>query len=116
MKPITLSSAEFESANVLLPYGFNQAQQLVRYLANHPDAPTVEVASSCAIGNPSDVARKSNKYLAQRDLFISCRRPARRLPNRCGEPSAMFLWGIYRTDGLDNCAVEDSQVDSVRED
>jgi len=100
MKPITLSSAEIESAEVTLPYGFTQAQRMLRYLAAHPNASTAEVAANCAIGNLSDVARKSNKYLAVQNLFISCRRPVSRLPNRFGEPSRMFLWGVYRTDEL----------------
>ena len=56
------------------------------------------VAAKCAIGNLSDVARKSNRYLATKNLFISCRRPASRLANRFSEPSRMFQWGIYRTD------------------
>ncbi len=100
MKPIILSSAEIESAEVTLPYGFTQAQRMLRYLANHPNASTAEVAANCAIGNLSDVARKSNKYLAIQNLFISCKRPVRRLPNRFGEPSRMYQWGIYRTDEL----------------
>ena len=98
MKAVILSAAEVESAEVTLPYGFTQAQRMLRYLANHPNASTVEVAANCAIGNLSDVARKSNKYLAIQNLFISCRRPAARLPNRFGEPSRMFEWGIYRID------------------
>ena len=100
MNPIILSSAEIESAEVTLPYGFTQAQRMLRYLANHPNASTAEVAANCAIGNLSDVARKSNKYLAVRNLFISCRRPAARLPNRFGEPSRMYQWGVYRIDEL----------------
>jgi len=98
MNPIILSSAEIESAEVTLPYGFTQAQRMLRYLANHPNASTAEVAANCAIGNLSDVARKSNKYLAVQNLFISCRRPVSRLPNRFGEPSRMFQWGVYRID------------------
>jgi len=100
MKPITLSSAEIESAEVTLPYGFTQGQRMLRYLAINPDASTAAVAAHCAIGNLSDVARKSNKYLAIQNLFISCRRPVSRLPNRFGEPSRMFQWGVYRTDEL----------------
>jgi len=100
MKPIILSSAEIESAEVTLPYGFTQAQRMLRYLAAHPNASTAAVASSCGIANLSDVARKSNKYLAIKNLFISCKRPVRRLPNRFGEPSRMYQWGIYRTDEL----------------
>jgi len=98
MQPVTLSPAEIESAEVTLPYGFTQAQRMLRYLSEHPDASTAEVAANCAIGNLSDVARKSNKYLATRNLFISCRRPASRLANRFGEPSRMFQWGLYRFD------------------
>jgi len=98
MKPTTLSNAEIESAEITLPYGFTQAQRMLRYLAKQPNASTAEVAANCAIGNLSDVARKSNKYLAMRNLFISCRRPASRLSNRFGEPSRMFEWGIYRID------------------
>jgi len=100
LKALTLSAAEVESAEVQLPLGFTQASRMLRYLAVHPNASTAEVAANCAIGNLSDVARKSNKYLAVRNLFISCRRPVRRLPNRFGEPSRMFEWGIYRTDEL----------------
>jgi len=98
LKPVTLSAAEVESAEVTLPYGFTQAQRMLRYLAEHPNASTVEVAANCAIGNLSDVARKSNKYLAIQNLFISCKRPVSRLANRFGEPSRMFQWGIYRID------------------
>ena len=98
MKPTTLSNAEIESAEVTLPYGFTQAQRMLRYLAVNPNASTAEVAANCAIGNLSDVARKSNKYLAIQNLFISCQRPASRRLNRFGEPSQMFEWGIYRTD------------------
>lgn len=98
MRPITLSPAEIESAKVTLPYGFRQAQRMLRYLSEHPDASTAEVARNCAIGNLSDIARKSNKYLAKRHLFISCRRPASRLANRFGVPSRVFRWGIYWTD------------------
>jgi len=93
VKPITLSSAEIESAEVTLPYGFTQAQRMLRYLAAHPNASTAAVASSCGIANLSDVARKSNKYLAVQNLFISCKRPVSRLQNRFGEPSRMFQWG-----------------------
>ncbi len=100
MQPITLSPAEIESADVTLPYGFTQAQRMLRYLAEHPNASTAAVAANCAIGNMSDVARKSNKYLAMRNLFISCQRPVKRQLNRFGEPSQMFEWGIYRTDEL----------------
>jgi len=100
MNPIILSSAEIESAEITLPYGFTQAQRMLRYLAAHPNASTAAVASSCGIANLSDVARKSNKYLAIKNLFISCKRPVRRLPNRFGEPSRMYQWGIYRTDEL----------------
>jgi len=100
MNPVILSSAEIESAEVTLPYGFTQAQRMLRYLAAHPNASTAAVASSCGIANLSDVARKSNKYLAIQNLFISCRRPAQRLPNRFGEPSRMYQWGVYRIDEL----------------
>jgi len=100
LKALTLSAAEVESAEVQLPLGFTQAQRMLRYLAVHPNASTAEVAANCAIGNLSDVARKSNRYLAIQNLFISCRRPARRLANRFGEPSRMFQWGIYRIDEL----------------
>ncbi len=99
MKPVTLSAAEIESAEVTLPYGFTQAQRMLRYLAKHPNASTAEVVANCTIGNLSDVARKSNKYLAIQKLFISCKRPARRLPNRFGKPSRMFQWGVYHVEG-----------------
>ena len=98
MNPVTLSPAEIESADVTLPYGFSQAQRMLRYLSEHPNASTAEVAANCAIGNLSDVARKANRYLATRNLFISCQRPVSRFANRFGEPSRMFMWGLYRFD------------------
>ena len=96
MKPVTLSPAEIESADVTLPYGFTQAQRMLRFLAVNPGASTAAVAANCAIGNLSDVARKSNRYLPDAGLFISCQRPITRPLNRFGEPSSMFEWGLYR--------------------
>ncbi len=92
MTPVTLSTVEIESAASLLPNKFFQGQEMLRYLAKHPNALTQEVNSHCDIDNLSYVARKLNKYLAPQSLFISCQRPP------AVEPTRMYQWGIYRTD------------------
>ena len=92
MRPITLSKVEIESAESLLPTGFFQGQEMLRYLAKHPNASTKEINSHCDIDNLSYIARKSNKFLAAQNLFISCQKS----PD--SESSRMYQWGIYRTD------------------
>lgn len=98
MKPTLLDAAELDAAELLLPENYRQGLRMFRYLATHPDACTVEVAQNCAVGNLSDVARKCNRHLHSKRLFMGCRRPASPLANRFGEPSRMFQWGVYRTD------------------
>jgi len=88
MEPVTLSPAAIESAESVLPDEL--AQRMFCYLATHPNASTEQVTAICFIENLSDVARKSNKYLATQNLFISCQRP----PD--GESSGRYQWGIYR--------------------
>lgn len=97
MNPTRLDPEELQAAEALLPPRYNQGKRMVRYLAEHPDANTAEVAHHCAVGNLSDVARNANRYLHTVRLFMACRRPVNALANRFGEPSNMFQWGLYRT-------------------
>lgn len=78
-----------------IPASFKQALRLVEYLADHPQAVTVEVNRACAAGNLSDVARKVNPYLWPLGFQIGCERPPAPVHNRFGEPSSMFLWSVY---------------------
>ena len=96
MTLVILSKVEIESAESLLPTEFIQGQEMLRYLATHPNASTKEVNSHCDIDNLSYVARKSNKYLATQSLFISCQRS----PD--SEASRLYQWGIYRTEVTDD--------------
>ena len=91
-----LTGAELEAVLSCIPDQSSQAKRLIEHLAHNPDSISATVASTCAIGNISDVARKINPTLFKHQLFISCKRPIRPVVNRSGELSNMFQWGIYK--------------------
>lgn len=95
MKAVALPKDTIQQVIRFIPEDAKQARRMVAYLAQHPNATTVEVAANCAIGNLSDVAHKINPILYPRGLFISCQRPIVPIPNRFAEPSGMWLWGLY---------------------
>lgn len=96
MKPVQLALPESQRIISAIPGKFTQAIRMVEYLANHPGATTQQVASDCAIGNLSDVAHKANPHIYKAGYFIGCQRPVTPINNRFGEPSGMFLWGLYQ--------------------
>ena len=96
MKAKELTSAELEAVLSCIPDKASKAKKLIEHLAHNPDSASSTVASTCAIGNISHVARKVNPILLKHQLFISCKRPIRPVVNRSGELSNMFQWGIYK--------------------
>ena len=96
MKAKTLTERELDNALSVVPAHFSQARRLVEHLAKNPNSLTSTVASTCSIGNISDVARKTNPALFKERLFISCSKPVAPVRNKFGEISNMFEWGIYR--------------------
>ncbi len=96
MAAVKLDQNELNETLKLFDGRRGQLPRLVRYLAHNPDASTVFVNTDCAIGNISDVARAANQKLQQNGLFISCKRPDKKIENKFGEPSHMWQWGIYR--------------------
>ncbi len=91
-----LSNDELESVLAAIPQKRGQTPRLITYLSNNPKSPTVFVNSDTAVGNISDIAMKVNPALYKHGLMIACERPDTPILNRFGEPSAMFLWSIYR--------------------
>ena len=96
MKAMRLTERELDNALSVVPAHFAQAKRLVEHLAKNPNSLTSTVASTCSIGNISDVARKTNPTLFKERLFISCKRPVIPVCNQFGERSNMFMWGIYK--------------------
>ena len=96
MKAMRLTERELDNALSVVPAHFAQAKRLVEHLAKNPNSLTSTVASTCSIGNISDVARKTNPTLFKEHLFISCKRPVIPVCNQFGERSNMFMWGIYK--------------------
>ena len=96
MKAKTLTERELDNALSVVPAHFSQARRLVEHLAKNPNSLTSTVASTCSIGNISDVARKTNPALFKERLFISCSKPVAPVRNKFGEISNMFEWGIYK--------------------
>ena len=94
--PSTIQKGELDLIINQIPATFSQAVRLVKFLAWNPKAVTVEVNSSCSIGNISDVAHKVNPILHRHGYMIGCEKPLRAIPNKFGEPSNMFLWSIYK--------------------
>lgn len=103
--PATLDADELKAALQSLREKKGQTHRMVRYLAKNPKSSTAFVASDCAIGNVSDCAIRANESLYKADFFISCQRPHPAIQNRFGEPSAMFLWSLYRLPEAANEAV-----------
>lgn len=91
-----LEPLELQSALETIPQKTGQAPRLIRYLSNNPKSPTVFVNTDTAIGNISDIAMKVNPALYKLGIMVACERPDTPILNRFGEPSAMFLWSIYR--------------------
>lgn len=87
-----LTGAELEAVLSSIPDQLSQAKRLIEHLAHNPDSASSTVASTCAIGNISDVARKINSTLFKHGLFVSCKRPI----NTSNAVSRGFLWGLYR--------------------
>ena len=97
MNPIALTISEFAPAEEALPRRFMQAKRMLRYLAEHPDTSSGELTASCEIGNLSDIALRTNRFLSKVNLAIKCRQPPSPIANQRGKPSQMVLWGVYRT-------------------
>lgn len=116
MKPEKISVFTLEHVLKHISANNKQAIRLVSYLAENPSSITVDVNRACAIGNISDVARKINPTLFEFGLFISCRPPFPPVPNRFGERSNMFEWGIYRLpnngEAANDAEYETSKVNS----
>jgi hypothetical protein len=102
MTPVAPTRSAVHHLIRFIPEDANQARRMVAYLAEHPNATTQQVAASCSIGNLSDVARKVNPYLYPQGYMISCQRPPAAIPNRFGEPSGMWLWGLYQVQAAAN--------------
>ena len=73
-----------------------QACRMVRYIDANPGALTGAVASSCAIGNVSDAARKANRELERYGFRILAKLPKPLSENRFGERSQQHEWRIER--------------------
>lgn len=97
MKQEKLSESEIDQILKHIPANHSQGIRIMTFLGENPYSITVDVNRACAVGNISHVARKLNKMLEPKfGLMIGCEFPHPRVPNRFGELSQMFKWGVYR--------------------
>ena len=91
----TLDPYVSENLQHLIPETQRQARRLVEFLSSHPDATTSFVANKVACSNLSQAARVANSFISRNGYFVYCRKPDKPITNKFGEPSRMFMWGIY---------------------
>jgi len=90
-----LESSETERLINLLPKTRPAVARLVKYLADNPHSPSVNVNRSCAIGNISQEATAANKKLFSKGYMVGCMRPPVPLKNRFEQETSQHLWSLY---------------------
>jgi len=91
----SLESSETAQLSNLLPESRPALARLVKYLADNPHSPSVNVNHSCAIGNISQEATAANKKLFGRGYMVGCMRPPVPLKNRFEQETSQHLWSLY---------------------
>jgi hypothetical protein len=74
-----------------------QAARICAFLAFRAKAPTLEVNSTCSVGNISDVVNKDiNPKIYHLGLMVGCEKPIVPIQNKFDQPSGQFLWSFFR--------------------
>tara|TARA_B110000977_G_scaffold185344_1_gene250057 strand:+ start:546 stop:890 length:345 start_codon:yes stop_codon:yes gene_type:complete len=92
-----------------------QQRRFIQYVATNPHSLTLAVNNATAIGNISYVSSRVNEKLMPLGYVIACVKPLESISNRCGEPSRMYEWSMFKlpqraaNDSLNASALEVSQ-------
>jgi len=74
-----------------------QKRRLLRYIAEHPDAWTHEIAGACAVSYPPNRLGELNADVLWRyGLWLHCHAPAQWLINRFGDRSNVHQWRLRK--------------------